>query len=249
MSRNWKGQLLRFTGFIPQKLDPNSLTTVWQDIVGEPSEFDEFKPRERFRRQSGPVAETLAMEVHVQPERLDVFFVPANVEGQVPVNDFGPVQHAIERANALLLPWLEKNAIGFTRIAMGVVVLSDVEEREAGYEAVMELVPSLRFDARSGVSDFLFQINRPKPSPQNGMILNRLMKWSVSRQQSFRLVVDPSGRPTPSEPVESYQLRLELDLSTPATASQDTLEPAIVLPIFGDLERFGLEIMQHGEMA
>ncbi len=246
MTRAWDGQVLRVTYFIAGRVEQSAFESLWQAAVGEPPEIDEAKPRENTRRQAGLISDGLGLEVQTQSGRIDWFVGPWNLANEPPQDHFGPIEPALLELNRVLMPWFGRAGLGCTRLALGMVLMSRTENRTAGYNEIMKLEPTVHFDATGNVSDFMLQLNRPIKSENADMMLNRLIKWSVARIQTVGVSLSAQGGTLSAPSSERYYVRLELDLSTPATVSQAPLEPAIIVPIFKELQTMGIRIANEG---
>jgi|HubBroStandDraft_2_1064218.scaffolds.fasta_scaffold338677_2 hypothetical protein len=100
-----------------------------------------------------------------------------------------------------------------SRIALGLTLVSPVADRETGYRELASFVDGV--PNADEASDFHYQINYPRPSRAGveGLLINRLAKWSVS---AFRLgIFRPGAMATAVGEIKSH-LNLELDINTSA---------------------------------
>lgn len=104
---------------------------------------------------------------------------------------------------------------GITRVAVGVVLLATVENRQDGYRHLQGLLSNVKIQPEV-ISDFLYQVNYP--TAINGVSINRVLKFSVARQLLIQGSMDGT---TVSFGEPLYAARFELDFSsillTPAT--------------------------------
>ena len=246
----WNGQLLRATFFPTQALDAEDLSDLWTIVSGGLlPEVDERRVRESFRRQGGRVDQEYYLELQIQPLRIDWFLTPASAEGESPKNDLGSFEPVLVKFMADLSRWLETSAdVAWSRIALGGILASPVAGHREGYQLILDLVPSLRFDLADELSDLLYQINRPRASKaEDGLKINCLMKWSVGKQQMMNLAM-PSGMPTlQSVGHEEFFGRLELDINTAPTMGLE-LKKDRVQAILEELAQFALAVAASGEL-
>ena len=189
---NWLTHQLRFSAFVPDAT-PQMLDTIWPLISSEPAESDESRPREGFRRMAAPETDSV-LEVVVRPGRFDIIKSPAAMGEIQPVVDFGEAKPQLEafaiRIHSLLDSIGDK--VSLYRLALGVILLRLVPNREAAYEELGKLLP-VKVDSVNSL-DFLFQINYPQlfSIGNNLFALNRLSRWSAIQTQRFMLQVVPN---------------------------------------------------------
>ena len=112
---------------------------------------------------------------------MDWVLGPADVEAP-PAEGFfsiGALPTALGDFSNLLNRWLPTWP-GADRLALAGVMHQPQANRIAGYEQIQKYLAAVTLDPES--SDFLYQINRPRPS-QTGITnlqINRLTKWSVA---------------------------------------------------------------------
>jgi hypothetical protein len=143
---------------------------------------------------------------------------------------------------SLMRTWLEQAPV-IQRLALGAILLAPVEDAKAGYERLSTFLP-FKLDPNS--SDFLYQINRPRPAQAlDDIEINRLSKWSVARIQSLRLTM---GAANPiAEAVDVLTAcRLEFDVNT--SAKWQKALPSEALPaLLDELAGLGQEIAAKGD--
>jgi hypothetical protein len=246
----WNTQLLRLTIFAEEPLPPGAFTSLWQDVIGQPPEDDDSRPREHARRQAGPVDDTIALEMQATPARIDWLMIPRPPESDPPPPHFASIDAGLTKAEALFIPWLAGLNFRCSRLAFGAVFLAPVSSRLDGYQAILDLVPSLRFTPNEDVSDLLFQINRPQASAvvPNSQI-NCLMKWSVAKVMRFQLTLGESNQTSSAIGSEEF-CRLELDINTKPLDPplQTSLDATSVAPIFAEFTSIARQKAQHGEL-
>lgn len=241
----WQAELLRLTVFPA----PNSFdhTKWWRDVVGAEPDNVISQPKQSLYQESGKLDEQRVMVLHVQPPRIEWRTMP--VESETPSPEFATfaaLPEALSQFATSLNRWLE-SCPPVTRFALGGVLLQPQPDRKAGYRQLgAYLGESVKLDPES--SDFMYQINRPRPSEAGvpGLQINRLTKWTVALH---RTVVFVSGQEEASLSTVAQQsaCRLELDINT----SQDFKGP---LPqdklrdLLAEFVRFALEIAEKGDV-
>src|SRR5436190_1193852 len=101
----------------------------------------------------------------------------------------------VKVVEATALPPLEAWQVApITRLAFGAVLAQPTEDRHSGYVQIAKYLPSIRLDV-DGSSDFLFQINRPRPSRVGieNLLINRLARWSVLIFKTFGVTLEKTG--------------------------------------------------------
>src|SRR5579884_1874938 len=229
----WQVESVRVTAFrraAPQKV----VATAWEEIVGAPPEVVTSAPRERTHQAEGPY-ELGRLALQEQPDRGDVVYFAA-ADGPVdpssgPFNVLGPCTEVVAKFAPLAKRWLGDLGVDLNRLAFGMVLRLPAGSREEGYEALGRFLHDIRIDP-TGSSDFLYQINRWRPSQQQKEVaINRLSKWTVSRIVHTRLMA--GGETLAASPIVElgHAVRAELDINTAATvdAKLDAKRAAAVL--------------------
>jgi hypothetical protein len=244
-------EFLRLTAFLHAD-ERVTEPTWWSDLTGSQPEQRTSKPGRGEFQDAGPIGDTF-LSVSLQAGRVDWFLTPGPFEPTLDlvakINSVGIFPEKFGAFEDLLNRWLTVSP-RMVRLAFGAVVFVPVESKEAGYRKLAEYLPGVKIDP-DGSEDFLYQINRPRKSINGitGLRMNRLSKWSVAYFQRFRL-----GIPVPTQQVQgkpgdrTHACRIELDISTPADAS-DALPQDRLVHVFRELVDFGSEIAQKGDIA
>jgi hypothetical protein len=190
----------------------------WEAVVGAPPEQRQDQPRMQMLREFGPIDDGLTvLEFRVTPGRVDWLVSPITPVGdsqQSFFQYFKPVPEVLRRFEELLFAKAEAG-YDAVRIATGVVAVHPTTSHSASYAELDSLLPDVTVPT-SGVSELIFQVNRPRPSAAiPGATLNRLSKWSCAAISGFQ-VSPVAGVPIASMSNAFYSTRVELDLSTPA---------------------------------
>lgn len=133
--------------------------------------------------------------VQTTASRIDFVYVPNPEVDDAIFLDVGPADEAGRRFADFLSPWLSGHCPEISRMALGIVARIPVRDRNEGYRRLGQFVP-VQLDPE-GSSDFLYQINRPRPSKAvPGMTVNRLTQWSVATvaQMAAELPVGPAAQ-------------------------------------------------------
>lgn len=246
--QHWQVEQLRFTAF-PVEPVPTRGLDWWQSLLGLPATSRMERPSEGVLVEQGPFSPeaslnaSLTLEVGPTPThitwRLSLAGERADPSQSPIIGSFGAV---LPPFASLMRTWLQA-APTIQRIAFGAVLLAPVENTKAGYELLSTFL-SFQLDPSS--SDFLYQINRPRPARTLGDLeINRLSKWSVARVQSLRLTFGPAS-PTVEAVEVLTACRLEFDINT--SHKWDKALPSEALPpLFDELVELGQEIATNGD--
>jgi hypothetical protein len=247
-SLDWQAERLRVTAF-PASSSLIEEVTWWAEMTNiQPEEITRRRSQGLFR-QVGPF-ETGQLNLTIQPGRINWLFAP--IEGDERSIDDFPVLGSFENVLDMFLPlmrrWLElETRPMLNRLAFGAVLLYPVENRQIGYEQLDSFLPTIELDTE-GVSDFQYQINRPRPSNTQieGLEINRLSKWSVAatRQVHVQMRGDSVGGLSGNE---LSACRLELDMNT-SQYFQGELVPNQLPEVFDELINLGREIVRRGDI-
>jgi hypothetical protein len=258
----WQANQLRLTMF-PVLPTTGTASDWWADTVGEPPETAVQRPKIGGYRLEGPY-ELGRLSLEVAPGRVDWYYnaasgsqpderpltptgLPPEVE-ELPT--IGPVAEALTSFLGSMRKWLARAACpDAQRFALGAILLDPVATRKEGHLRLARLLPGIAIDADHS-RDFLYQINRPRPTKTGiaGLSINRLAKWSVIEFQSSLLALEPAI-PTPAvtQGPESFACRLEVDFNTDRYFS-GALVPAQLRSLLDELSQLLLELAAAGDI-
>ena len=244
----WQAEHVRLTVFSvePPEMSPREL---WKRVVGQEPEQVSEKPSQGFTRIEG-ACEGDKLCLTAQPGRMDWLRSAQTEAGAAPggFSTIGPATSVLPAFSETMRNWLlEARGLRPSRIALGAVLLQEVDGREEGYERVRAYLP---FDFRSpGASDFSFRINRPRTTTLDipGLQINRLCTWSVVVLQGIALMLNlESGTPNGRITEKRHACRLELDVNTAPDYEGEL--PQDKLPgILTELSDLCLEIAAEGD--
>ena len=209
---DWKVNQLRVTTFFPnapQTISPN----CWEEMVGSPPDRTASKPKLGLFQSIGQFDGGVLIQSS-QPDRCDWLLQPSESKddssGEEPnLGSFSDFDHAMFK---LALNWFQK-APPVNRLALGVILHLPAESLQDSYKQLIPYLQKIPIDVKNS-TDFFYQINRPRKSEVsglNGLIINRLSKWSGVHVRTGNVVVRPESVTTTSEQVRSFT-RLELVL-------------------------------------
>ena len=247
----WKAEVVRVTVF-PEPTPSAEMEGWWSSVTGEPPETRNSQPRLGVIQESGAFLDGV-LTLNVTPLRVDwllsVSTDPSGSESGLPI--LGDLTKIVESFCSRLDAWFNL-APPVKRLAFGCVGSQQVAGHKEGYELLGKYLPGVTVDPE-GSSEFLYQINRPRPSTViDGLIVNRLTKWSAARTQSvsMQLVLTPDaeGSVVSGVPMgEFFAVRSELDINTSPKWAKPFAKRQLA-SILGELVGLGLEIAAKGDI-
>lgn len=251
----WQVEAVRLTAFLPaaSSLDPESW---WAELTGQPPER-QISWRKQSQSQSDgllarPDLPAARLVLKTERARVDWLLGPEleSQEGPPDIGSahLGPLPDVLPVFCEMMLRWLATTGLDVTRLALGVTLRLPVKTKEEAYSLMSNYLP---FNLAPESSDFLYRINRPRPSASldDGTIVNRLATWAVIRVQTLVISASVGGAATQEVSREGEPFvacRLELDISTagdrPGILPQDRFEA--LLAEFADV---AAEIAARGD--
>ncbi len=239
----WNVASLRATAFVPG-LTTEIARSWWPGIIPDAPEEVVEKRRDGLFLAQGAFGSG-SLRLAISPGRSDWQLGPTSGPDSEGFNFVGTVDASLAQFVPLIEAWL-KVVPPVKRLAFGAELLSPVDSIQAGYRVLAELLQdSVRLDVENS-SDFIYTINRPRPSATLAERdrINRLSKWFVLRSATVAVSVAAGAGATISP--ESLAIRLELDIST--SPNRETHIPEELLPtVFGELVSMGTEIARTGD--
>ena len=235
----WNADLLRLTAFPTPRYQTPPVESWWKEVIGEPPDKIITEPKKGEVQLQGTFSNirlTMTSQVMRVELRQEV-----NLPDQPPI---GPYDDARSAFCQLAQKWLRlENYPPLQRLAFGAILTKLVGVRkEDGYKTLGQYLPGVEIPQNS--SDFLYQINRPRPSNAvNDLAINRLSKWSVQqfRQVSFGSV----GAVVMSQ--GEFSCRVELDINSDPEHTSEL--PTDRLPaLFDELVTLADELSIEGDI-
>jgi hypothetical protein len=229
-----------------------SATKLWSSIVDSSPEAVNAKPKLATETAEGPLSDRAKLTVQTTPGRVDVVTTatgkefPANVDDMT-LGRFD--QGALDNFRSLVRPVIESGSV-VTRVAFGAVAIWPRANKQASYQRLAELLPTVRIDPR-GSSDFLYQINRPRPSTTvAGVSINRLARWAALRAVSGLfsepiVAVDLEALAKMPGAHEVFGARIELDVNTTSFEHKPANR---YMTLFSELQSLALELALNGDV-
>lgn len=247
---SWEAESIRFTVFPhPGWEQPVTSPTVWESLGGPPLRTMDI-PGNGLATFVGAEGGT-QITMTIRPDRID-WDLRAEPPNQpqwatpAPLTLPDPTV-ALDQGKAIVNAWFHSNfASEAIRLAFGAVLLSRADGLQEGFD---ELNDYIKVDGYSeDVSDFLYQVNRRRPSSVLPFItMNRLARWTVREFYTLSVTVGPPSGPQVETPSAGFASVLELDMSTTADP-QLPIDPVICAELFQELATLGTEIAVEGDI-
>lgn len=254
MSEFWGAGLLRLTAFIGEQAE-GAPTGWWESVTGGPPEHEETRRLLATYHYDGSIlvggSASGILNLDVSPGRVDWVLVkdvePQQLES-LQSSALGPLVPTIDGFQAALSSWFRLAGYSVNRLALGAQLRGPSVGKIEGYRALGTFLPDVKIDTE-GSSDFLYRINRPRPSLvlQDGTPINRLSLWSVGTLSISRLRIDGGGL-TNDKTVfpEETACSLELDINTSRTRST-AIPGGILADLLTELRSLLVEIAESGD--
>lgn len=241
----WWAESLRATFFFPSADHLPDAAKEWAKLLQSEPDATIDHPKAGSKSAAGQRNDTNFLIQTSKPNRrLDLISTDEAVSF-APKNGFP--QTAADFIQ-LTTEWIETIAESLlTRVAFGGTALLPQSDVVAAYRTISDY---LQFDVdRSTGSDFLFQINRPRPSQAlPGTNVNRLTRWSVATMQIHSIEPGPSMQPPQLNLAQAeYACRVEFDINTAVFAGAGSFAAKSAIPLFSEMLRFVEELLRDGD--
>jgi len=242
---DWRAELMRLTMFVPSDLT-RQVPPWWRQIVGE-DPASQTVQQGLGAAHAGPIRGGYCrLVLEVKPGRIDWLLAPAGASEHSPFPQFDSLPGAAAVFRELLVPW-SAAVTDARRIAVGVILTAQKENKRAAYEALQDLLPSVVIDPQNS-SDLIYQINRHTTSRQTADLqLNRLSNWSALRMRLLQVQVSggvPSAFST--DQPEHHAMRVQLDMNTAANRTEP-LPSGTIQGLVEELLELGIGIAERGD--
>ncbi|MHC5054368.1 MAG: hypothetical protein ACYTKD_06585 [Planctomycetota bacterium] len=246
MGGSFLAETARFTAFA-DGCGREAVQRWWDDIVGqEPESMKSLKGKRKFVGDYDSKQVILTSELG----RADFLLRKKPVEDEegAGIDSVGDLDTTLKAIEEIAVKWLARpDRPDVQRMALGITMVEEVSNAGEGYTRIQECVS---FDFMSpGASDFLFRINRPRPSRLGiaDLQVNRLVTWSVMHMKGMRVRLDPATGQTFHDLVdEGFAARAEADINT-APASYGKLPQDRLTELLGEFIGLAREIADEGD--
>lgn len=240
----WTTEAMRLSVFLPD--DAAAIDVPhWEKVVGSHPEAVNRPPQPppRTIEEGGWNNGRLQVESQRGQVHWRAFPAPVNPNGPPSI---GPFHNAIPPFRALMSQWLAEHCPPAHRIAFGANLMLAASSPQDALMRLGGMLPSVSVPDVN-VSDFLFRINRRRPSQAvEGWGINRLAIWSVVEAVSLEIAVVAgvaSQRPSKAE----HFCRLELDINTIPQTGREIPHEELV-DVFVELINAAREIAAEGDI-
>lgn len=256
--KNWQVDLARVTVFYGQidSEKKQEWASWWTELVGVPPENTSLKKRDEILQDEGPFNGG-DLILALQPGRIDWYLKAKRAEKENEDGQHGIVclkPEALVKFQELVSRWMKlASCPPVARLALGCVLLQQVESRQAGYLQLRNYLPAV--DLNPDASDFLYQINRPRNSTTvaSGLRINRLCKWSVAflGKASFSLSMGHKDKQPFTGSVQGhgqYACRVEVDINSDPEYKEELVGEKL-LSVFDEFVVLTKEVAEKGDVS
>lgn len=236
----WQARLVRVTAFVGPAAQADDIPK-WATLIGSPAEAKTI--RLGLTHEEGSFRRGRLAVVAQAGVRADIVYAAA-IDPQIgALQMLGGLSEAFSDVVPIANRFLEE-CPETSRVALGAILLEPTNSLQSAHEFLNTRVKSTRFNF-DGASDFLYQINRPRPSKTLGNLsINRLSKWAAVRMTLVQQ--DPSAGTTVPL-TETNAASLELDLSTDSSW-HGALSVSQRFSLFTELLALGAELSESGDI-
>jgi len=243
----WVAESLRATAFPSgeAELKPDGW---WRSVLGEEPE-SQMSKRTGERREEGTFRGAILI-LNVSVGRIDWILRP-KLSKDEPSGGFpaiGGFAETCAHFRELMHRWFPLSP-PLERLAFGAVVVLPVANKAEGYTRLARYLPAVQLDAAEDSSDFLYRINRPRPSRSKipNLRINRLSAWSVVEIHTQQVELSsPLQRPKFIQGEPAFTCRVELDVNT-APKFDGQFSNKVCTELFDELLDLAGEILQAGD--
>ena len=238
----WQTESLRLTVF-PVPESGHSAQNWWTELFDAPPDQVVTKPRSGQIEIQGVLDEGL-FQLQADPMRVTLLHTAKPPEEPIMGNHvLGPYSAASGEFAELVVKGISLGSFPrIQRLAFGAVLCQPVTDLQTGHGVLARYLPNVRID--EGTSDFLYQINRKRPSSViNGLGVNRLSKWSMALVHGVILRGDGAVVHTARE----LSCRAELDINSDAENKNEIPQESMG-DLFSECVEFAGEIATNGDV-
>jgi hypothetical protein len=234
-SSEWSVGNLRVTLF-PVGVNAPNLGN-YQQMVGVPPDTVSQQPKLNSAEETGEFGKGV-LSFKIVPGRVDWVYQPVISEKNLPesIPNVGLFAEAIDIFLPLVTKWIAP-CTSAIRIAFGASLFLDAENHEDAYQLLSKYLHSVRIDANS--SELFYQINRPRPSANEGLRINRLSKWKALKLST--IINNVQAR-------ESFACSLELDINN-IPDEKRMIQKNETNTLLREFLSLSEEIMKEGDIA
>ncbi len=214
---------------------------TWRIVVGGEPENTVNQRGVGLVQHTGPFAEAVAA-LTMLPGRVDWLF-SAIATGGPDDRVLGDFPAASEPFRTAISRWAASEHFpAVNRLALGIGLSEPTESRETGHARLRDFISVV---PEGQTTDFLYQVNRPRPGSAGvpNLSVNRLAKWSVPQVQLLTL----SSAAAPILAAPRTLVNLELDVNTSGDFTR-RIPPDSLGAVLDDLWAGVAEIAANGAL-
>jgi len=248
--RSWLAEGMRLTAFLMpvERIPQDTLHDWWQDAVGSEPESTTSEQHGLKTRFSGAYLGG-RLELSSTPSRLDWRVEPTldePPEEALEIPSLGPFEETKSQFLSFSKRWLAVSPV-LRRLALGMTLTHPATGKPEALRLLQERIGRPCLDL-SGVSDFVFRVNRRRPYRLKGkreIEINRLQTWSLVTYSVSTIELSQGGMEAVEQP-GSVAGRLELDINT-VPARVPELRTDFLVRLVEHLAELGTEIALEGD--
>lgn len=243
----WLVGLLRATTFIPDLSMGGAIENMWWDkTVGGKPDVENIDRQNGVKKQKGSLNNNRLVLVS-QPGRVDwTLEVAESASPDMPeLPALGPLStDTLDPFLNIVKKWLS-GCPPANRLAFGANLGRLVADARTGYEDIQQYIPAVQLN---GVSNFLYQINRPKESTVSpGTMINRMNTWTVVSIGTVGVTFEPTAsKAAANMQGQRHICRLDLDINTALLDVSVVKDEAYA--IFMEMVEHGQKIAYEGDV-
>ncbi|NUM37265.1 MAG: hypothetical protein HUU50_22200 [Candidatus Brocadiae bacterium] len=131
------------------------------------------------------------------------------------------------------------------RLALGANLFFPVKTRQEGYIILAQLLPNVKIDIENS-ENFLYQINRPKPSNTcRSLKINKISRWIVATHSAVAINVE-NNMITQNAENPIFSCSLNLDIST-SQENRDEISKEYIPSIYEEMLGIAKEVALEGD--
>jgi hypothetical protein len=242
----WQAAYLRLTVF-PVEPPYGIHQNWWQELTGaEATEVAENR-QQREKTESGDFdGINLLLNTNLLQTQwtAQMVFNPLEIADTLPA--IGPFPARRDWFRDLMQQWLP-TVPPLRRIAFSGRLEQGVSNHAEGYRRLDQYLRCV--DLNPDSSDFIYRINRPRPSGTNtpDLVINRLSTWVLRKLTLKTNASSPAMEPPQVARLELYASSVEFDINTVPGYSGEALPQTALPDIFSELVDCATEIATHGD--
>ena len=241
----WQIENLRFSVFLARPTRPEPVGS-WVDVAGQDADDTRIKGtgEQRVVSQQGPFGGAV-MRAEVRLDRIDWHVLPPPPKNPSKRPTAGPYERLKDRFRDAMVAWLGAAHPAANRMAYGAVLSHRSGNRTDCLRVLDNLLSTVTVDPEN-TWDFDYSVNRRRVSKSiDGLMINRLAKWSLGTEILGVLKLPASGGQARMDTVTVNVPMLTLDINTDPESRGPLNRPR---ELSAELAVLGTEIALEGDV-